>query len=178
MSIHADLAILLAYWAGELGESREGELEQHYLGCEQCAARLAEIDAIASGVRRVFSAGTIGAVLASAFTERLRATGTRIPEYRVEANGSVNCSVAPEDDLLVSRLQAPLQGVNRVDLVVGDLRFEDVPFDAASGEVVLTPGTEHIRGMPAHHLVMRLLAVDPGGERVLGDYTFNHTPHA
>jgi hypothetical protein len=176
--VHADLATFLAYRVGELDPSSEAELEQHYLGCEQCSARLGEIEAIASGVRRVFSAGAIGAVLAPAFAEQLRASGTRIREYHVEANGSVNCSVAPEDDLLLSRLQAPLQGVTRVDLVVGDLRFEDVPFDASSGEVVLTPGTEHIRGMPAHRLIMRLVAVDAQGERVLGDYTFDHTPHA
>jgi hypothetical protein len=31
--------------------------------------------------------------------------------------------------------------------------------------------------MPAHTQVVRLVAVEPGGDRVLGEYTFNHSPH-
>jgi hypothetical protein len=56
--------------------------------------------------------------------------------------------------------------------------FHDIPFDAASGEVVVTPKIAHIRSMPAHRFRVRLVAVEAGGERVIGDYTFNHTPFA
>jgi hypothetical protein len=49
MSVHADLATLLGYWLGELGEAKEAELETHYLGCDECAARLSEIELVASG---------------------------------------------------------------------------------------------------------------------------------
>jgi hypothetical protein len=104
----------------------------------------------------------------------------RLREYRVGRNGSVNCSVGPEDQLLVSRLEVPLEDVERVDAVVmledSAHRLEDIPFDRASGEVVLAPGIEHIRSLPAHRQVVRLLAVGAGGERVLGEYTFNHAP--
>jgi hypothetical protein len=177
---HTDFATLLDYWLGELDESREAAIEEHYLGCAACSAQLAEVEAMAEGVRRAFAAGGIRAVLTPAFVERLRSRGLRLREYRVPCNGSVNCSVAPEDDVLLSRLEVPLEGVERIDLVVtaaaGDLRVEDIPFDAASGEVVVAPSIAYIRTLPAHRRVMRLLAVGPDGERVLGDYTFNHSP--
>jgi anti-sigma factor RsiW len=54
---HADLATLLAYWLGELDESAEAGLETHYLGCDECAARLSEVEALASGIRRLFGEG-------------------------------------------------------------------------------------------------------------------------
>jgi hypothetical protein len=91
--------------------------------------------------------------------------------------------VAPEDEFLVSRLQAPLAGVSRLDAVayLADEPahvFHDIPFDAASGEVVVTPKIAHIRAMPAHRFRWRLVAWEAGVERVIGDYTFDHTPFA
>ena len=175
MSTHADFATLVAYWLGELDPDREAALEEHYLGCGQCSAALAEVEGLAEGVRR--GMGQVDAVLTPAFAGHLHARGVRIREYRVPRNGSVNCTIAPEDELLLSRLQAPLAGIERIDLVVGEHRLEDVPFDAASGEVVLAPSLERVRAMPAQREVMRLVAVEPGGERLVGEYTFNHTPH-
>lgn len=181
-TVHADLATLLAYWLGELDEARESELETHYLACEECAARLEEVERLASGIRRLFGEGRVAAVVTPAFAERLRERGLRIREYRVPANGSVNCSVGPEDDVLLSRLPASLEGVQRVDLLVSPQagapfqRLEDVPFDAASGEVVLAPSIAHVRTLPSHRRVMRLLSVGPEGDRLLGEYTFNHSP--
>ena len=186
---HIDLGTLVSYWLGELDSAREGEVEAHYLGCAECSARLAEVEALAEGVRRTFAAGRLIAALTPTFVESLRAGGVRLREYRVPRNGSVNCTVAPEDQVLVSRLQVPLEGVSRVDLVVGasvatqrlgaasDVRLEDIPFDAAAGEVVVTPGTELVRSLPAHLQTMRLVAVEASGERILGEYTFNHAPH-
>ena len=177
---HADLATLVAYWLGELDEAAEAALEEHYLGCAECSARLAEVEAMASGVRAAFAGGRLGAVVTPAFVERLRSRGVRLREYRVPPNGSVNCSVAPQDDLLLSRLEAPLEGVERIDLVAvfeGEHRLEDIPFDPASGEVVVAPSIAFIRTLPAHRQVMRLVAVGADGERVLGEYTFDHSPH-
>ncbi|MEO8717285.1 MAG: nucleotidyltransferase domain-containing protein [Burkholderiales bacterium] len=44
-------------------------------------------------------------------------------------------------------------------------RIEDVPFDAQTGEVLLTPSTARLRRMPAHLYRVQLLAVDAAGER-------------
>jgi hypothetical protein len=179
---HADFPTLVAYWLGEMDEASEMAFEEHYLGCAECSERLAEVETLASGVRSAFAGGRVATVMPPAFVEQLRSAGVRLREYRVPRDGSVNCSVGPEDQLLVSRLEVPLEGVDRVDAVVtvdeGAHRLEDIPFDPASGEVVLAPGIERIRTLPAHRQVVRLLAVGAEGERVLGEYTFNHSPQA
>jgi anti-sigma factor RsiW len=178
---HIDFAGLMAYWLGELDEAREAEVETHYLGCAECSARLAELEALAASVRTVFAKGLLATIVTPGFVERVRARGVQIREYVVPRNGSVNCSVAPQDDVLFGRMNVPLAGVERVDAIFrveGDeSRLEDVPFDAASGEVVLAPSIAHVRSLPAHQQVVRLVAVGGAGETLLGEYTFNHSPH-
>jgi hypothetical protein len=173
---------LLEYWLGELDEAAEARIDQHVLGCIECSQGLAEIVALADGIRSAFRRGTVRAFVTDAFVKGAAEHGTRVREYRVPRNGSVNCSVAPEDELLVGRLEVPLVDVNRIDAIsyVNDEPaevFRDIPFDAASDEVVVTPKIAHIRSMPSHRQRLRLVAIDENGERVIGDYTFNHTAH-
>ena len=174
---HADFPTLVAYWLGELDDSQESAIEEHYLGCAECSAQLAVVEAMADGVRRAFAAGLVRFVITPRFVEQLRSRGLRLREYRVPPNGSVNCSVDPNDDVLLSRLQVPLEGVERLDLIAGEHRLEDIAFDAASGEVVVAPSIAYIRTLPAYRHVMRLVAVGAEGERILGEYTFNHSPY-
>jgi hypothetical protein len=100
----------------------------------------------------------------------------------VPQNGSVNCTITPGDDFVVARLEAPLAGVTRLDLVnVGpdgkrEMRLEDIPFVAESGSVVVSTRIAALRALPSVTLRMRLLAVDDKGERTVGEYTFHHTP--
>lgn len=118
------------------------------------------------------------AAITPAIVDRLRAKGLRVREYRIPPNGSVNCSVAPADDLVIGRMEAPLRGVSRVDAIVlyeGQIRLADIPFDAESGEVVLAPSIAHLRTLFAHREVVRLVAVEAGEERVPEEYTFNHS---
>ncbi len=176
------VATLLEYWLGELDEAREGPLEEHLLGCSDCSASLQILVDIAGGVRAAVRAGTVGVILTDACLKRLAAQGLRLREYRVPHNGSVNCTVAPNDDLLIARLDAPLAGVERLDVEQSGgamqrvERLRDVPFDSATGEVVVASRIDRIRALPAATLRMRLLAVGPSGERLVGEYTFNHTP--
>jgi hypothetical protein len=83
----------------------------------------------------------------------------------------------------VTRLAAPLQGVERLDAVARlstepgvQHRLEDLPFDAAAGEVLYFPRVELLRRLPAHTFELTLLAVGDGGTRELGRYTFHHSP--
>jgi hypothetical protein len=177
------LATLLEYWLGELDEAREGALDEHLLGCGHCSATLQGLVDLAGEVRAAVRAGAVHAVLTDAFVKRLAAQGLCLREYRVPHNGSVYCTVAPEDDLLITRLDAPLEGVERLDIErsgeegAGIERLRDVPFDAAVGEVVYTLRMGRIRALPATTLRVRLLAMSPSGERLVGEYTFHHTPH-
>ena len=177
------LATLLEYWLGELDAAREAQLDEHLLGCGHCSANLQGLVDLGGEVRAAVRAGAVHAVLTDAFVQRLAAQGLRLREYRVPHNGSVHCTVAPDDDLLITRLDAPLAGIERLDVESaggGDAGFErlrDVPFDAAAGEVVLTSRMKQIRALPASTVRMRLLAVAPSGERLVGEYTFHHTPY-
>ena len=173
---------LVEYWLGELDETSEVRLDEHVLGCAACSQRLAGVVALADGIRSVVGVGAVRMFVTDAFVKSAIEHGRRVREYRVPRNGSVNCSVAPEDELLVSRLEAPLAGVNRIDVIsyLDDVQtgvFRDIPFDARSGEVVVVPKLSQLRAMPSHRQRFRLLAVDDNGERVVGDYTFNHTAH-
>lgn len=176
------LATLAEYWLGELDSAREAELDEHLLGCGHCSAALQALVDLGDGIRALVRAGAVRAVVTDAFVQRLAAAGLKVREYRVALNSSVNCTVAPADDMMISRLQAPLAGVERLDLdLLGPEdndreRLTDIPFDPDAGEVIVTHPIVGIRALPATTLRIRLLAVAAGSERMLGEYTFNHTP--
>lgn len=171
---------LLAYWLGELDEAATAAADEHLLGCDHCGAALDALAALGDGVRRAFVAGRVGVAIGPGFARRLAEHGLRLREYRVAPQGQVNCHVDPADDLVLSRLSAPLAGLTRLDLVVHPAdggppqRAEDIPFDAEHGEVVLVAHTQRLRALPSGTERVELLAVDTAGERRVGDYRFNH----
>jgi hypothetical protein len=178
------LETLIAYWLGELPAAAQEPLEEHLFACASCSARLEELAALASGIRAAVRGGRVKAMISAPFLETLKRQGLRIREYRVPPGGRVNCTLRADDDAVVSRLQAPLAGVKRIDALqrlelggeVFETRLEDVPFDPAAGEVLSLPSAAGLRKLPAHTLRVRLVAVDEAGERPLGEYTFAHTP--
>jgi hypothetical protein len=177
------LATLLEYWLGEVDEARERQLDEHLLGCSHCSANLQSIVDIAGGIRAALRTGMIHGVVTGAFVTRLAAERLRLREYRVPHNGSIHCTVAPDDDLQITHRDAPLRGIERLDLerLSGEgatlERMRDVPFDAMAGEVVLIPRMESIRALPTTTVVFRLLAMAPAGERLIGEYTLHHAPY-
>lgn len=180
-STPVDDDLLLDWWSGErrLGGTRR--LEEHLLSCAACSARAEAMAGLARGVRELVRRGEVAAALLPPVLERLRREGLRVREYRVAPGGDVHCTVAPDDDVVVSRLTADLRGVGRVDIVSriddgAEHRLIDVPFDAAGGEVVYAPPAGALRARPASVERLRLVAVGPEGERVLGEYTFDHSP--
>ncbi len=177
------VASLLDYWLGELDATGEEGIERHLLGCAHCSGELERLLELGEEVRSQMRAGRVRVVLGEAFVRRLADAGVRLREYRMDPGGSVDCSVAPDDDLLVTRLRAPLADVGRLDVVVvnpmGDgstRRLTDVPFDPHASEIVMAPITAAVRQAPAHVQQVRLIAVEPTAERVIGEYLFRHTP--
>lgn len=174
----------IAYWLGELPAVEEAPLEEHLFACASCSARLEELAALAAGTRAALRQGQVAAAISAPFLEALRRQGLRIREYRVPPGGRVDCTLRADDDAVVSRMQATLAGVKRVDALqrlevggeVSERRVEDLPFDPAAGEVLHLPSAAELRKLPAHTLRVRLVAVDEAGERPLGEYTFAHTP--
>ncbi len=174
--------LLVQYWLGELDESREVLFEEHLFGCAYCTAHLQALVGIADGIRALIRNGSVRGVVSHDFLERLATQGLSLREYQVAQGGSVNCTVAPDDDLIVARLRAPLAGVTRLDLVVSDQegveqeRLQDIQFNAAAGEIVYIPSIEYIRTLPATTISIHLLAMDNERSIQIGEYTFLHTP--
>jgi hypothetical protein len=173
---------LLDYWTGDLPEPRAEELEEHVFACEGCARRLGEIERLASSVRRLSAAGRLRGAVAPALVDVLAERGLRIRTYRARAGETIPCGAAPDDELLVGRLPVDLGGVARVDLAVCDERWAererrvDVPFDRRRNEVVIAERVDHPEVRTANVLRLRLLAVDPGGERELATFALAHDP--
>ena len=176
-----DLATLLDHWLWEPSEAPRPDVEEHLLGCDTCSGELARLVALGDGIRDVVRQGGVRAIVSPAFLDRVTAEGLRLREYRVAPGGSVECSVAPEDDVLVSRLVVDPPDAGQVDLVwiAADgtelERLRDIPA-RGTREIVWVQDMAQIRALPKSTLHARLVAVDASGERLLAEYTFNHTP--
>ena len=173
--------MLLDWWAGELPGSERRRLEEHLLSCEACSVRAEVSSGIVQGLQDLVRRGDLPTVVMAPVVERLRREGRRIREYRLPPGGGVLCTVGPDDDVVLARLSADLHDVARLDLVSriddgAEHRLRDLPFDPSAGEVVLAPSVDALRRRPAHVERMRLVAVEPEGDRLLGDYTFDHSP--
>ncbi|HUB28679.1 MAG TPA: hypothetical protein VL967_03240, partial [Terracidiphilus sp.] len=96
-----DAATLTDYWLGILGESEEERVEEHIFDCELCSGRLAEVQAMADGVRALARAGSLMMVVSESFLNHAGGHGLHIRRYDAPEGGSVQCTVTAEDDLLV-----------------------------------------------------------------------------
>lgn len=182
---HIDEQTLLAYWLGETDETQTDAIDLHLLGCDPCGRTLDDLVGLGDAVRRAFHLGLVHAFVSGAFVQRLIDEGRHVREYRLAHNGSVNCSAAPEDEVLVARIEAPLADVERIDAVLrlsfaddAEYRADDIPFDPASGQILMVPKIAIVRGLPAHVLTVRLIAHAAGRKRALGEYRLNHSPWA
>lgn len=175
-------AALVEYWFGELAQDDEQRIDEHLLDCAHCSERLGELAQLGAGISSAFRRGAVRTVISAPFLEKMKKEGLRVREYRVSPGGSIRCTISAGDDAVVGRLQAPLEGATRIDLVrlteqgeVG-VRLFDIPFDPLAGEVLFCPSAAQLKHQPAHTDIVRLLTVDEAGERSIADYTFIHTP--
>lgn len=172
---------LLAYWLGELNALDEARLDEHLFTCAACTARLEALVALGAAIRREALRGYFGFVVPGSFVGRMKDAGLTIREYPVGPGGSVNCTIAPGDDFVVSILRAPLEGVQQLDLLmeqvtIGTQRLRDVPFDPKTDRVMVVPSATFLRSLGHSEHRMTLVAVDGAVDRVIGEYTFNHSP--
>lgn len=182
---HIAFDVLLQDWLGETDPATREGIDAHLMACDTCGGLLDEIAALGDGIRRAVHAGAVDVVTGAGLVRRLADAGLHLREYRVGPSGSVHCSVAPDDQVLVSRLQAPLQGVRQLDMAVelsiepGVVhRIEDIPFDPASGEVVFLSSLDKVRRLPSHTITLTLLAREGGSSREVGRYLFHHSRSA
>ncbi len=177
-----DTAVLTDYWLALLAQPEEDAVEEHLLGCDPCGARLREVIAIVEGIRGLAREGSLRVVVSDEYLKRAAQDGLHIREYTVPSGGSVECTVAAEDDILIGRLAANMHGAKRVDLSLCDAdgneqyRLPDIPFSSTATSVVLQESINVMKAAPDSKIIARLVAVDdPYHEHLLGEYTFNHT---
>ncbi len=178
------LEALLDYWLGDGPPAHEVAIEEHLFSCEQCSGLLGWLIDVAHGTRDLAREGLLRVMVGEAFLDHLGDGGLVLRQYRVAPGGSVACTVTPHDDVMVARLVAPFDPPDRADLVVCDaqgeerMRLPDIAIDPARGEVVFTEPIDALRALGVSTTRMRLVAVEKDGERLLGEYTFHHTPHS
>ncbi len=177
-----DAAVLADYWLAALPNPDEEAVEEHLLDCDRCGARLREVIALAEGVRKLAREGSLRMVVSDAFLKRAAEKGLRVREYAPPPGGGVECTVTEEDDILIGRLAANVGEERQVDLCicnergVEQLRLPDVPVKSGANSVVFQESITFARAAPTNKMIVRLVTFDEaGGERLLGEYTFNHT---
>ena len=177
-----DAAVLAEYWLAALADPEEEAVELHLLDCDQCGVRLREVIALAEGVRKLAREGSLRMVVSETFLRRAAREGLRIREYAPPPGGGVECTVTAEDDFLIVRLAANLTGANRVDLCMCDelgvelLRLPDIPVPSGASNVIYQESMTFAKAMPTGKIIARLVTFDEaGGERLLGEYRFDHT---
>lgn len=177
-----DAAVLADYWLGALASLEEEAVEEHLLGCDHCDASLREVIALAEGIRKLAREGSLQMVVSDTFLKRAAEEGLRVREYTPPPGGSVQCTVTTEDDILIGRLAANLNAAKRVDLCICDergieqVRLTDIPFNSTAGNVTFQQSITYAKAAPSETMITRLVAFDNSGrERLLGEYTFNHT---
>ena len=172
---------LTEYWLGELDETQEQRVDEHLFSCGACSERLRALVDLGAAIRGTFLDGWLNIVLPEPFIRRIKEAGFQVREYDLEAGGSVNCTVTPDDDFVLSYLRAPLRDVRRLDMLIDDEtsgkhRANDVAFDPSAGALVVLNNTAYLKTLKHSRQRVQLVAVDGVEERVLADYTFNHYP--
>lgn len=182
MTEHVDVGVLTDYWLAILPAEVEEPVEEHLLGCDECGDRLREVIALAEGLRALARSGSLNVTVTEQFVAHAAETGLRVREYAPPAGEGIPCTVAADDDLLIARLAADVSTASRVDLSWCDprgrehLRFTDLPVRADAGAVIFQQSITWAKASPTSTMIARLLAYDEDGrERILGEYTFNHT---
>jgi hypothetical protein len=177
-----DAVVLADYWLALLPHSQEDRVEEHLLECNACGDRLRGIIQLSEALRRLARSGALRVVVGQALITNAVESGRQVRQYDFAPGQTVACTIAADDDLLVARLAADLSGVNRVDLSFCDpqgierQRLTDIPVRTDAGRVILHESTVWAKASPSTTMVARLLAVRADcGERLLGEYTFQHT---
>lgn len=176
---------LLAYRRGELDAEREEKLEDHYFACAECSSRLAWVEALEAAAVEALARGEYSVSVTDAVIDRLRASGSVIRVYDLAEGQSVNCTIAPHEHMVATKLRvSPRPGralsvVTHVRvLATGEQveRVEPVLGDPETGHVVvLLPGAV-VRQSPRATYTMRVRFGDEPDAETSTPVVLNHSP--
>jgi hypothetical protein len=175
---HLDFLTLTDYW---ITDDEAPSVEEHLFECAECSAMLEWVARMAKGIRFVVREGDLAWVLTPEFLARLTQEGLRVRTYAPANGGGVQCTITRHDDLLQGRLRADLGDVTRLDALLcgqdGQVRhrMEDLAFrPSRDGEVIFNQPVSEARAFDHEVMIIKLVAVEQGRERMVGEFTFNH----
>jgi hypothetical protein len=166
---------ILDYLADALGEVDEDRLESHLFACATCATEAERLAGLLTAV-----AFTVPPVLSPSRFAALKREGRVQTINRMDPGQTTKVFYPESGRLLVHRLGgAKLAGARRIDLDLtspsGEVisRFENVPFDPASGEV-LVACQHHFADTYPHDIVFSVEAVTGNERKEIARYTVLH----
>ncbi len=173
--MHVSRDRIADYLAGFLDAHEGEELEEHLFSCRACAIDAEPLFGLTAAIRQA-----VPPVITAERFEALEREG-RITQVNSMSPGQLQEARYPEaGKLLVHRLGgADLSGLLRVDVELVDLdgrplvRFDDVPFDAARGEV-LVACQRHFADLFPNDGVFRIEAVHGDRREEVSRYTVLH----
>ena len=175
-------AALVDYWLDPRPPEEPSGIEEHLFGCAECSASLEAVAALGDAVRRYGRDGRLYGGLSPSLLDLLQRDGRVLRRYRAATGGHIHCTAGADDDLVVLELEADLADVERVDLLHlaadGTLigRVRQLPVIGGREVAWASPG-DVIRSLPTSIMFVRLMAVEPEGERLVGEYTLHHTAY-
>ena len=170
---------LADYWAHDLPDADVSAIEEHLFSCPGCSARLEGLAAVAGGVAALARQGRISGIISRAMLNRLQRDGVRIRQYTLDPGETVPCAAFPDDDVIVTAMNANLTGRRTVSLTVtgqGGMplgTLEDVPVSESSGGVLWVNPGAFVRSMPSQQLRLTLRSGD--GTEVIAEYVLDHS---
>ncbi|MGD8861076.1 MAG: hypothetical protein PVI30_13805 [Myxococcales bacterium] len=183
---------LVAYWLGELPQARCEEIEERVFADAALARQLEAVAQLQASVTATVLRGQVQHAAAADDLSELQSRGVRIREYSVAPGATVNCGVADEDfvairlrDVVSAAGEVSRLPVQRVDVEVSmepqgaepmAERYDDIPVDRGSGELIMLFPGDRIRPLPATRVRYRVFGEDAAGRRLLGEYQLSHSP--
>jgi hypothetical protein len=166
---------------GELPEAEAEEVEDHVFACTGCALILERLLDLGARIAEVTREGGAFMLASRALVDELARAGMVTRRYRMGSGGQVACTVDAKDIYTAMHLSLDVDArdLDRIDLLYespsASYRIGDVPIDRAAGEVVFVQPAEYLRTLPSERKTVRLVSVKAAGERVVAEYTLNHT---
>ena len=170
---------LLDYWVEAMAGSDAERIEEHLFACGECAARLDAMASLGAGLVEVVRRGRVSGIVSRALLNRMQRDGVRIRQYTLNPGETVPCAAFPEDDVVVTAMNADLSGRRTVSLTVTGAggtplgTMDDVPVSESSGGVLWANPGAFVRSMPSQQLRLTLRSAD--GADVIAEYVLDHS---
>lgn len=169
------LETVVAWALDELARPAAEPFEEHYFECDRCFQRAQHVHRLVAELD-----ASLPPLLTKKRREDLTRTEPKLRAVSVKPGEHATLHLGGGSQYGLWVMQAPVANATRVDCEArdahGELIFahQDVPFDAARGEVVLACQT-HYRALPVTtEFQVRLSATDRTGVQQVTEYFLDH----